>query len=240
MPRTYLKFCLFVFLPIFALSIPCECQANKTQQNQALSDKNKQNCATDDELNGFIKKIETYLCGLKIMMSSFTQTKISKNNKTTNDSGVFYMKRGEESSYKICFDFDVSKNKIFVLKNTMIIKKESGQLNFCNLNSTPIAHLFCDNVKIAKHFTIIQTGTQKNGAVAFAILKPNFLKTATVSLFFKMYANKSIERIIGWNVKDNNSIVNVKFEEQTMKVNDPTAFEDKIFEEDLLQKKSRP
>ncbi|MDR3285473.1 MAG: outer membrane lipoprotein carrier protein LolA [Holosporales bacterium] len=224
-------FAIFVIFCNFLAIFPVEEKKETVKTEQIYS-----------ELKELIKKIEKYMDGINTIFSKFVQTKISKNGKFEMEDGTFYMEKGEKDSCKMRFDFEIAPEKIFILKKTMIIRMEDGSIKFCDLSSAPISHIFDKKMDIIEYFTEINFGTEIEENIVFISLVPKNFKSTRITLFFKAYDNKNIERFLGWSVRNkSDDVVHVRFHEQSMKVNDKNAFTSDVFEEKFFfERKKSP
>jgi hypothetical protein len=212
------------FLVVFSLQVVA-CYAEQSVENEDTA-----------QLNKLIEQVETYMNNVHFFVSNFTQTKVARNGAQESESGKMYVEKGQKTPCKIRFDFAKTLRQIFVLKDTMVIKNKDNTIKAVNLKSTPIVYIFGGNLKIRQHFEVTNLGGSSD--IIFLQMKPKFLKSASVTLFFKIYKTGNIERFVGWSVSDGSgSTVHVKLDD--MVVNDAKALPQNAFDVGEVSKKNR-
>ncbi|MDR0632558.1 MAG: hypothetical protein LBF84_00235 [Holosporales bacterium] len=222
---------LFIELPLAAPMVA------KSSQEQA---------SNSAALKKLAEQIELYLNTVRVMVSPFTQISL-KNGRTKSESGTVYMQKfgksqnkSKDTASKMLFKFNDQRNgekhkdqtpqQIFVIGDKMFIKYKDKPVKVVSLKATPIMYIFNGNLKIREHFVIMQCGVEQSSNIVFLQLKPKFLKSAVVTLFFRTYSNGNIERFLGWSVSNGSKdSINVKLDE-SMVVNDIRALPKGVFD----------
>lgn len=177
---------------------------------------------SSEEAERFVTEVERYLNGIKTLSARLTQTTLFKSGKQQTFEGQCWLdktSRSKRGELPCRIRIDIPSWRFLIREGLLYncdLKRHKTSRN--NVEATPLAPLFSNELNIRKQFKSYGLGLEKN--LLSVTLKTHRDSVSGVTLFFALYPNGNVRCLSGWIIQDMaGNTTHVIFEEESVRGN---------------------